>query len=162
MTNGTLTLEMVYYPNFIHVYDIIHQVIFFLTTILTILVSYVILKKSTKAMGFYKYILLNSIIWNYVQEFHFYLWNPINLTPYFLFYSHGFLNNLLPNGFIYIFYSFFVLAAGAVNAIIMAIFYRVSQLFIHSIFYRMFNSRKSFWIIYVMQLLGTEIMFAST
>jgi hypothetical protein len=156
MTNGTLTWDMIYHPTFQTFCEIFHYLVFFLTTTLTLSTIYVILKKSTEAMGFYKYILLNSIFWNYIVELYYFLWDLYKVTPYFLFYSNGILQYLLPSAFAYIFYIFVFLGISSVHAMFVSMLYRFSQVFIMSKLYDIFNTPKYYFIVHLVTWLSLE------
>src|SRR4051812_27239955 len=105
MSHEKITWDELNHPNLITVYDYFHYSTFTLSTILTLLATYIILTKSTNAMAFYRYILLNGIVWNYLFDVIYFLWRPVNLFPYFIFYSRGVFKDLPKNSFIFISFS---------------------------------------------------------
>jgi hypothetical protein len=55
-----------------------------------------------------------------MTELYYFLWDPSKVTPYFLFYSNGILQYLLPSAFAYIFYIFVFLGVSSVHVFIMS------------------------------------------
>jgi hypothetical protein len=160
-TNSSIAWDRIYHPDFLKRCEIAHQVIFIITSTLTLCAILLIYKKSTHSMGFYKYILVNSVIWNYITELHYYLWDPYSLSPYFLFYSHGIYQWFLPNGFMYLLWTLFMICTATVHSICMTIFYRVSAVSIHSKFFELFNEPKNFILLYIGLLVVLEIGITS-
>src|SRR3569833_2983841 len=70
-------LELLYRPQMNYICRIIEYSIFGITTLLVMLATYVIVKKSTTAMGQYKYLLLNQLVWNFFFDTILILWQPI-------------------------------------------------------------------------------------
>ena len=146
--NGPITWDMLYHPKLLTVYHYFHNITFILTTYLSLLACYIILKKSSKAMGFYKYVLLNSLFWNYFLDTLYFLYRPVNLFPHFVMYSVGVLNFLSPDTFMGVFYCCGFVLNGVVHSMGMALFYRVSQVFPNTRFHAILNKPKKYWILY--------------
>src|SRR3569623_1743303 len=107
--SGNLTLEMLYHPELENIYRIYQTVAFFISSNLISLALYIILLKSNAVMGIYRHLLIYLIIWDYVVDLTWFLFQPMMLLPYFLAYSSGVAKHLGPNGvyimFIIIFFS---------------------------------------------------------
>lgn len=78
-------LSLLYRPGMNYICRLVECTIFFISTLLVGLVSYTIVRKSTPAMGQYKYMLLNQILWNFFFDTLLILWQPIPI-----FNSNGF------------------------------------------------------------------------
>lgn len=160
MSNNTLTWDMLYHPRLINVYNYFHNTTFAISTILTALALFIVHKKSSKAMGFYKYILISNLITNYVLDLVYFLIRPVYLLPYLIFYSDGIFKNLNPDYFLYLYYVFFFTFFWMYASWVPALLYRISKVFPGSKFYNMLNTPKRFFMMYVCTLLYMESIFS--
>lgn len=76
-----LTVGDLYNPNLTHVYSILTNIAFPLSTFMYSFASFVVLTKSTRAMGDYKYRLLTQLTWSYLFELVKFAWKPVVLWP---------------------------------------------------------------------------------
>lgn len=127
--NITLTWDMLYHPTLLSIYKYLHDITFILSTQLSILAMFIILKKSTEQMGFYKWILFNSLIWNYLFELIYFLYRPVFLLPSMTFYSNGVANNTSPNYFVWWLSGFLVAIYGSMHSFGVAYLYRIVAIF---------------------------------
>lgn len=149
---------MLYHPDGIRIIDYFQNVLFIITSFLTGFTLYAIYNKSPKTMGMYKYVLLNASCWTYIGEVVLFLWRPVNVFPYFVFYSGG-VFKYLPNDMFmfYIFLQLFTLL-GLENAFGLAYVFRISQVFFASWFHEFVNNRRNLVILFF-GLFAFELLF---
>lgn len=139
-----LTLEMVYHPQLAKILHSIQNAMFFLSTFLVIISLYIILKKSTKEMKIYKFMLINQILWSYSVEVVLTIMQIGVLFPIFMMYSGGILQIFGPN-VIYVMAIMFLLAlAGNGQSVGLCIAYRLVGLFTS---FSIVDNKK-FWLIF--------------
>lgn len=113
---------------------------FCLYTILFILSIYIILKKSSAQMTFYKYLMLNQFTWCYLFEVLIFLWQPVVLFPDLLGYSEGLFKYLGKNSAQIALSLIFLNIVGMIHSLYFSIIYRVVQVFLEIPTYRLFKN----------------------
>lgn len=163
-----ITLYMVYHPTISSIYNVLHCISFSLSTTLSSLAMWIVLKKSTPAMGTYKYVLLNQLFWTYLAELIMFLWQPVPLIPYFAAYSKGILKYLPPQYFFGVagLFAFDVFAIA--HSIYLALIYRISILFddtaenfIVKLTLNAFRDKKLFAFLYILFFVLMEVILLS-
>lgn len=158
--NVNLTLDMLYHPRLLFVYNIFHNISFVSNTLLTPISVYVIIKKSSESMSYYKYVLLNGILWNFLLELMYFLYKPVNLFPYFLFYPIGVMKFMSPDLFPLIFYMLGAGLFGVVHSMGFAILYRVAIVYPMTKYNEWFSEKRSLIVLYLLTLFYFEVMWA--
>ena len=92
--------EDLYNPKLIKIYEIFWTLSFSYTSVYFVFIIYVIVKKSSREMGAYKWYLVHQMCWIFLFDLHMYVWKPIPLWPFYLIYSGGFWKNV-PSKFCY-------------------------------------------------------------
>lgn len=137
-----ISLDRLYHPTLATIFSCILYTTCILSTLLFILTFYTILKKSTKEMVDYKYILMAQCIWNFLFDLCMNAWQPIAAYPFFLAYSKGVIKYLGLKGSYLSIQAVLFVASGLIHCLLFALFYRVVQIFYGTIIYEMFNTRK--------------------
>lgn len=159
--SGPITWEMIYHPTLFLIYGYFVDTMFFISTFLTFFTAFVILKKSTKEMGYYKYILLNSLFWDYTLTIIISSYRTITLFPQFLIYSTGIFEFLPPTCFILQIYFLGFCVVGVLHSFGAALTYRVALVFPNTRFGDITSSRKDILIIYMTTFIYAETLWTS-
>ena len=134
MSDYTAELEFLYRPQMNYICRIIEYSIFGISTLLVIFAAYVILKKSTQAMGHYKYLLLNQLLWNFFFDLILILWQPVpifnadngNFDHIFaMAYSNGIFRYTGPYSLYILFSMLFLAIIGMTHSLYFNMIYRV-------------------------------------
>lgn len=76
-----LTVDDLNNPRFNEAYSIATTATFGLATVTYLAATFVVLKRSTPAMGDYKFLLVAQLSWSYLFELVIFLWKPVVLWP---------------------------------------------------------------------------------
>jgi hypothetical protein len=142
--NGSITWDMLYYPKLTSAVGYAHHLSFVVSTIFTPVTAYIILKKSTEPMGFYKYVLLQNIIINYILEVFYYLMRPVVLLPYLMVYFDGALKNIDSRYGVIMLYFFLFMLSWIYGSFVSATLFRISKVFPFSKITDFLESPKNF------------------
>jgi hypothetical protein len=142
--NGTLTFDMVYHPELALAFSRFQYFAFTLTSFLFLLAVYIILKKSTIKMKFYKYLILNQLVWSYLFGLHMTLWQPVILFPFFLCYSSGPAQYFGFHAQHPLCVAIVFLLAGMLHSIYCCVGYRILSIYYSSPIYKIITSAKRF------------------
>ena len=157
MSNGTFTLDMLYHPKLLMIYKSFHYTSFFFTTIFVAFAIFVVLNKSSKAMSYDKYRVINMLVWVYLSDFLYFLWQPANNGPYFIISTTGVLQILPLEAFIYVTIVFAFLIVGNVHAVSIALQYRISALYPNTKFFTLMHTGKYCLTYAILLFIGSEI-----
>lgn len=141
-SNRALTLDILYHPDETRTLDYLHDVLFSITTFLSIFTLYTVYTRSPATMGLYKYVLLNSTIWIYIGEIVLFFWRPVPAFPYLTFYSTGVFKYLSPDYLLWIVFAVLASLLGVENSFGIAFLYRISQVFFTNWFHEFVNDKK--------------------
>jgi hypothetical protein len=156
MSNGTLTIDMLYHPTLLIVYKSFHYICFFFTTIFVAFAIFVIFHKSSKAMSYYKYILINMLVWVYLLDLLYFLWQPVNNLPYFIISTTGVLQILPLEASIYIIIVFVFLIVGNVHSVGLALQFRIAALYPNTKFFTLMHTGRYFLTYAILVFIGSE------
>lgn len=148
-SNKNLNLDMLYHPLETRILDYLHNFLFLITSFLTVFTLYVVYTKSPQTLGLYKYVLLNSTSWIYIGEVVLFLWRPINVFPYFVFYSSGLFKYLPTDSFIFFIYLLLSALLGMENSFGIAYIFRISQVFYTNWFNGMINNKRNLILLFI-------------
>src|SRR3569833_1101113 len=152
-----MTLDMIYHPELGKIYHVFQYLIFVFSTFMTFFAIHVVIKKSTKEMWLYKYILLNQLIWSYLVELAITIWQPVQLFPFFMCYSVGIAQIFGPMGVYSMFCMTFFALGGMIQSMYVALFFRVARLYPNF----WFESKKLWFKVAVAMLVFIETMLFS-
>ena len=127
--NSTLTLDMVYHPNLAQTWHFYQYIIFFFSTIMVSLTSYIVLTKSSSEMGIYKLLLLNQLLWAYLFDVVLVVWQPVILFPFFICYSAGVAKIFGPMSVYPMYTLMAAVYGGMIQSIIWSMMFRVARLY---------------------------------
>lgn len=155
--SNLMTLDMIYHPALGKIYHVFQYLIFVFSTFTTSFAIHVVIKKSTKEMWLYKYILLNQLIWSYLVELAITIWQPVQLFPFFMCYSAGIAQIFGPMGVYSMFCMTFFALGGMIQSMYVALFFRVARLYPNF----WFESKKLWFKVAVAMLVFVETMLFS-
>jgi hypothetical protein len=136
-----MTIDMLYHPELAPIYHGYQICIFSISSLTFILSIYTILKKSTENMGIYKILLFNQIIWSYLLDLSFFIWQPMFMFPFFLVYSIGLAKLFQAYGPVIMYCVTDFCMKGLLNSIFLSFAFRVSRIYDASKLAKMFDSQ---------------------
>ena len=89
-----ILFEDLYDPRLIYFYQVFWTLSFSYTSVYFAFIIYVIVKKSSREMGAYKWYLVHQMCWIFLFDLHMSMWKPVTLWPFYMVYSVGFWRNV--------------------------------------------------------------------